>query len=160
MGGDDTDSEKRFLSNARLQPLLETHSIDVAKDLKVLVDNNFLIRNNNGRWTTYEINTSYVPGPSRDQVGTKSGLSWDQVGTKSGLSWDQAKKVLQFCLSERPLLEIMRQMQLTSRNKFRKNFILPLLELNLLERTVPDKPNSSNQKYRITHKGKEMLSQG
>ena len=151
---------EKQVSNSRLQPLLETHSIDVAKDLKVLVDNNFLIRNNNGRWTTYEINTSYVPGPSRDQVGTKSGLSWDQVGTKSGLSWVQAKKVLQFCLSERPLLEIMRHMQLTSRNKFRKNFMLPLLDLNLLERTIPDKPNSSNQKYRITPKGKEMLSQG
>lgn len=151
---------EKQVSNSRLQPLLETHSIDVAKDLKMLVDNHFLIRNNNGRWTTYEINSTYVKGPSRDQVGTKSGLSWDQVGTKSGPSWIQVKKVLQYCLVERTLLEIMGEMQLTSRNKFRKNFVLPLLNLDLLERTVPDKPNSSNQKYRITAKGKEMLSQG
>ena len=150
---------EKQVSNSRLQPLLETHAIDVAKDLKILVDNHFLIRNNNGRWTTYEINNSYVQGPSRDQVGTKSGLSWDQVGTKSGLSWMQAKRVLQLCLSERTLLGIMREMKFTSRNKFRKNFILPLLNNSLLERTVPDKPNSSIQKYRITSKGKELLSQ-
>ena len=102
----------------------------------------------------------YKPELSQDQDGTKSGLSWDQVGTKSGLRWDQAKKVLQLCMTERTLLEIMGEMQLTSRNKFRKNFVIPLLNLHLLERTVPDKPNSRNQKYRITSKGKEMLSQG
>ena len=150
---------ERQVTNSRLQPLLEAHSIDVAKDLKALVDSGFLIRNNNGRWTTYEINNSYAQGPSRDQVGTKSGLSWDQVESKSGLSWASAKKVLQLCLSERTLLEIMGEMQLTSRNKFRKNFIIPLLNNHFLERTVPDKPNSSNQKYRITSKGKELLSQ-
>lgn len=59
----------------------------MAKDLKSLVDNGFLKRNNNGRWTTYEINESYEKGPLE-------GLSWDQVGIKSGPSWDQAKKVL------------------------------------------------------------------
>lgn len=143
---------EKQVSNSRLQPLLETHSIDVAKDLKCLVDNNFLIRNNNGRWTTYEINGSYEKGPSE-------GLSWDQVGTKSGLSWDQAKKVLSFCLSERSLLEIMEQMQMTSRNKFRTKYIMPLINNGLLDRTQPDKPNSSKQKYVTAAKGKELLSQ-
>ena len=107
-----------------------------------------------------KINNLYQSELSQDQDGIKSGLSWDQVGTKSGLRWDQAKKVLQLCMTERTLLEIMGEMQLTSRNKFRKNFVIPLLNLHLLERTVPDKPNSRNQKYRITSKGKEMLSQG
>lgn len=143
---------EKQVSNSRLQPLLETHSIDVAKDLKYLVDNNFLIRNNNGRWTTYEINGSYEKGPSE-------GLSWDQVGTKSGLSWDQAKKVMSFCLSERSLLEIMEQMQMTSRNKFRTKYIMPLINNGLLDRTQPDKPNSSKQKYVTAAKGKELLSQ-
>lgn len=151
------------ISNSRLQPLLETHSIEVAKDLKTLVDGGFLLRNNNGRWTTYEINDSYVKrtegpsqGPSR---GPSRGPSWDQVGTKSGLSWDQAKRILTFCLSERTLLEIMAELQMTSRNKFRVNYIIPLLNKDLLVRTQPDKPNSSKQRYIITAKGKEMLSQ-
>lgn len=70
---------EKQVTNSRLQPLLETHSVDVAKDLKILVDNGFLLRNNNGRWTTYEINGSYVKE-------TSEGLSWDQVGTKLGPS--------------------------------------------------------------------------
>lgn len=143
---------EKQVSNSRLQPLLETHSIDVAKDLNFLVDNGFLVRNNNGRWTTYEICESYVKR-------TSQGVSWDQVGTKSGLSWDQVKKVLSFCLTERSLKEIMSMMNLTSRNKFRTNFIVPLLAKDLLSLTIPEKPNSPNQKYVITSKGKELLNQ-
>lgn len=70
---------EKQVSNSRLQPLLETHSLDVAKDLNYLVDNGFLVSNNNGRWTTYEICESYVKR-------TSQGVSWDQVGTKLGPS--------------------------------------------------------------------------
>ena len=146
---------EKQVSNSRLQPLLEMHSLEVAKDLKLLVDRGFLLRNNNGRWTTYEINGSY----ERSDAGTSPGLSWDQVGTKSGLSWDQAKKVLSFCLTEHTLVEIMAVLQMTSRNKFRKNYVLPLLNNGLLEWTLPDKPNSSKQKYLTTAKGKGLLCQ-
>jgi predicted transcriptional regulator len=91
--------------------------------------------------------------------GPSEGPSWDQVGTKSGPSWDQAKKILSFCLSEHTLVEIMTELQMASRNKFRKNYIMPLLNNGLLERTQPDKPNSSKQMYVITAKGKGLLSQ-
>lgn len=53
----------------------------------------------------------------------------------------------------------MAELQMTSRDKFRKNYIMPLLNGGLLERTQPDKPNSSKQKYVITVKGKGLLSQ-
>ena len=147
---------EKQVSNSRLQPLLETHSINVAKDLNYLVDKGFLLRNNNGRWTTYEINYSYSTGVAE---GPSEGLSWDQVGTKSGLSWDQARRVLSFCRSEHTLIEIMAELQMTSRNKFRIKYIVPLLNNELLERTQPDKPNSSKQRYRITEKGKGLLNQ-
>ena len=147
---------EKQVSNSRLQPLLETHSVDVAKDLKILVDKGFLLRNNNGRWTTYEINSSYVKETSE---GPSEGPSWVQVGSKLGPSWDQARKILSFCLSEHTLIEIMAELQMTSRDKFRKNYIMPLLNGGLLERTQPDKPNSSKQKYVITVKGKGLLSQ-
>ena len=74
---------EKQVSNSRLQPLLETHSVDVAKDLKTLIDKGFLLRNNNGRWTTYEINGSYVKETGE---GPSEGPSWDQVGTKLGPS--------------------------------------------------------------------------
>ena len=44
-------------------------------------------------------------------------------------------------------------MELTDRTKFRRKYIHPLLEIDILEQTIPDKPNSRNQKYCLTAKG-------
>ncbi|MFT4304974.1 MAG: Fic family protein [Candidatus Woesearchaeota archaeon] len=47
----------------------------------------------------------------------------------------------------------MKLMGLKHRTYFRKNVLKPLLDKNLLEQTLPNKPNSPKQKYRITKKG-------
>lgn len=44
--------------------------------------------------------------------------------------------------------ELMKRLGLSHRPTFRKNYLLPALEQNLIEMTVPEKPNSRNQKYR------------
>ena len=40
---------------------------------------------------------------------------------------------------------------------FRGSFLLPALHDGLIEMTVPDKPRSSKQRYRLTPKGSEWL---
>lgn len=44
--------------------------------------------------------------------------------------------------------ELMERLGLSHRPTFRKNYLNPALEQNLIERTIPDRPNSKNQKYR------------
>lgn len=44
--------------------------------------------------------------------------------------------------------ELMDRLGLKHRPTFRKNYLLPSMELGLVEMTIPDKPNSSRQKYR------------
>ena len=41
---------------------------------------------------------------------------------------------------------------------FRKNYLLPALDAGLIEMTIPDKPRSSKQKYRLTSKGLEYIA--
>ena len=42
---------------------------------------------------------------------------------------------------------LMEKLELKSREGFRRNYLRPALDLNLIGMTIPDKPNSRNQRY-------------
>jgi ATP-dependent DNA helicase RecG len=46
---------------------------------------------------------------------------------------------------------------ITDREHFRKTYLEPLLSAGWLERTIPEKPTSPNQRYRLTAKGRAWL---
>ncbi|MCP4574776.1 MAG: AAA family ATPase [Deltaproteobacteria bacterium] len=81
----------------------------------------------------------------------------DQVGTKSEPSRDQVE-ILRNCLNEKGILELMAIAGRTSRTKFRNQVLKPLLDAGVIEMTIPEKPRSSKQRYRLTAKGKEWLA--
>lgn len=66
-------------------------------------------------------------------------------------------KLITFCAEMRSFGEILSFMGAADRTKFRRKYIYPLLESGILELTVPDKPNSRNQKYRLTPKGMSLV---
>ncbi|MDO4223807.1 MAG: putative DNA binding domain-containing protein [Acinetobacter sp.] len=82
------------------------------------------------------------------QVGTKSAPSQHQVSTKSKFSTEQMR-LLEKISGEMSLLELMTLISRTDRGKFRTQILNPLIEQGILERTIPDKPTSSRQKYRL-----------
>ncbi len=79
-----------------------------------------------------------------------------QTETKSGLSRDQVM-VMDKCRKASALLELMALSGRSNRTKFRDQVLRPLIEAGLVEMTVPGKPRSSNQKYRITEAGLKAL---
>jgi len=89
-------------------------------------------------------------------VGTKVGPSRDQVGTKSGLTVQQVQ-VLETAESPKSLPELMESVGRTNRTKFRDQVVRPLLDSGLLEMTIPAKPRSSNQRYRTTAAGLDRI---
>ena len=54
----------------------------------------------------------------------------------------------------------MAAFQRTKRIKFGDQLVTPLLEKDLTEMTIPDKPNSTLQKYRLTQEGQKMREAG
>lgn len=53
--------------------------------------------------------------------------------------------------------ELQAVADIKDREHFRKEYLKPLLFDGLLEMTIPDKPNSRLQKYRLTEKGHRWL---
>jgi ATP-dependent DNA helicase RecG len=79
-----------------------------------------------------------------------------QVGTKSGPSRDQVQ-LLKFTFKERSIAELMELFKWQNRTKFRTKYIKPLIDVGWLTMTIPDKPQSSKQRYVTTEAGKEAL---
>lgn len=71
---------------------------------------------------------------------------------------DQVKSLLKV-LKTKPLSagECMTRLKLSHRPTFRANYLHPALEQGFIERTIPDKPNSRLQKYRLTDKARAFL---
>lgn len=106
-------------------------------------------------------------------VGTQLGRSQDSVGalsrgTKSGhqvkaLSPEGKsvetvfERVAAGCAIPCSALELMRKEGRTDRTKFKKSVLDILLSDGILEYTIPDKPRSRLQKYRLTEKGRAVL---
>jgi ATP-dependent DNA helicase RecG len=64
------------------------------------------------------------------------------------------------CREDRTLLQLMEIAGRSDRTKFRRQVLNPLIEAGFIEMTIPDKPQSSKQKYRLSDKGVEFLSGG
>jgi ATP-dependent DNA helicase RecG len=55
---------------------------------------------------------------------------------------------------DKSIVEMMKQLGLKDRLNFNDRYLQPALSADLVEMTIPDKPKSKNQRYRLTEKGK------
>ena len=60
---------------------------------------------------------------------------------------DRFKKLVIFCSDARTREEMQSHINIGNRDYFRRAFLKPLLESGQLKMTIPDKPNSKNQRY-------------
>ena len=72
---------------------------------------------------------------------------------------EQVKELVRVLEKEMDRQEIQNKLGLMHRENFRANYLKPALNQGLIEMTIPDKPNSSLQKYRLTPLGKQLKSQ-
>ncbi|MFH2065086.1 MAG: Fic family protein [Pseudomonadota bacterium] len=65
--------------------------------------------------------------------------------------------ILRKCLMISPIGDLMEIAERTDRTKFRDQVLKPLLDEELLQMTIPDKPTSSKQRYQTTEQGRALL---
>jgi ATP-dependent DNA helicase RecG len=66
-------------------------------------------------------------------------------------------KVIEACQTPLSRMEILNQLGFKNHFDNYKKYIAPALDCGWIERTVPDKPRSRNQKYRITALGRAVV---
>ena len=59
--------------------------------------------------------------------------------------------------TEQGIASLMEKLGLSHHPTFRRNYLNPALPQVYVEHTIPDKPNSPAQKYRLTEKGRQLM---
>jgi ATP-dependent DNA helicase RecG len=57
-------------------------------------------------------------------------------------------------------MEIQKALGLKGQANFRDRYLRPSIALGVVEMTIPEKPNSRFQRYRITDKGRQLIKAG
>jgi len=100
--------------------------------------------------TTLPVHPTFEGDQVNDQVS-------NQVNVETN---EDSKRVLEVLSKEEGGLsssELLQQLGLTAQTKNYKKYIAPALDRGWIERTVPDKPRSRNQKYWMTELGRAVL---
>ena len=111
------------------------------------------------------ISKSEWKNSTRNQVGTKSEPSRQQVtgevaGDVAGEVTGEVKQVVRVLASgSKSRAELQSALGLTGQANFRDRYLQPALEGDWFEMTIPDKPKSRSQKYRLTPQGEALLSE-
>lgn len=82
-----------------------------------------------------------------------------QTGEVTEEVTEEVMRVLHVMTDSMKRSEIQDQLGLKHEEHFRRAYLLPAMEAGLIEMTIPDKPRSRLQQYRLTGKGLQFLKQ-
>lgn len=80
-----------------------------------------------------------------------------KLTTMSRLSYDQAATMLEICKNPQTRTAVLDSIGYKNHTDNFKKYMVPFIEDDLIEFTIPDSPKSPNQKYILTNKGYELL---
>ncbi|MFW5959597.1 MAG: RNA-binding domain-containing protein, partial [Chitinivibrionales bacterium] len=111
------------------------------------------------RFTVYLAEPLHIQTGATEQVEAQVEAQVDeQVDEQVS---EQVTTVLNACKNTpRTKVELLQMLGLANAYMNYKRHLLPLIEQGFIEMTIPDKPNSRLQKYRLTAKGKRTLEGG
>lgn len=106
-------------------------------------------------WTTFHF-TEQATAIQLDSV--KIDKAKANTAHDAGQVTGQVEQLLLLLTEDLSRKEMMEKLGLKGRDNFEKLYLTPALNDGLAEMTIPDKPNSRLQKYRLTEKGRLLVS--
>ncbi len=96
-----------------------------------------------------------APSVAGGAAGTSGSESGDQVTVEvtAQVTAEVTAQVAAFCREPQPAKAIMAELGLKHWKTFQANYLVPLMDMGILERTIPGKPRSRMQRYRTTEAG-------
>ena len=101
--------------------------------------------------------TVQVTDQDTDQVQPPTDQVTDQVSPQTVQVTDQVTELLAAIAEEATSEQLRKTLNLKHKGHFRTSCLLPALKSGLIEMTIPEKPKSSKQRYRLTPKGQDHL---
>lgn len=101
-----------------------------------------------------------VKVPEFSSTGEESGTSEVKPQVTPHVSpqvTPQVERLLRVVKGEVDRDALQQAVGLKARKNFRQLYLAPAIDAGLIEMTIPDKPRSSKQKYRLTEKGRNVL---
>ena len=96
------------------------------------------------------------PGRAFAAVGGQ--VTGEVAGEVTGEVTGEVRKLVSVCRDAMTRKKLQESLLLRGEENFRKLYLVPALEAGYIEMTIPDKPNSRLQKYRLTAQGKALLA--
>ncbi len=100
------------------------------------------------------------PGRAFAAVGgeVRGEVRGEVAGEVTGEVTGEVRKLVSVCRDAMTRKKLQESLLLRGEENFRKLYLVPALEAGYIEMTIPDKPNSRLQKYRLTAQGKALLA--
>ena len=103
----------------------------------------------------------YLPGLEVDLSGAANlmGALTGKIRKKSVTEevTEEVVRLLKVISGTMKRSDIQKRLKLKHDEHFRSAYILPALKIGLVEMTIPDKPNSRLQRYKLTDRGKGYI---
>lgn len=103
-----------------------------------------------------EIFKTIIYRSQAEQVPGKYRASTGQVPDKYRTSSPDINKLVMVLEGEAKRSDLQKKLELRHREHFIENYLQPSIDEGFVEMTIPEKPNSSKQRYRLTPKGKML----
>jgi hypothetical protein len=109
-------------------------------------------------WFTVIFPRPQSPDDEGNEIPAKHPASTPQVPRKYRTSTPQVRAMLfEAAAGDASRMQLQTAAGIRDREHFRQEYLKPLLDSGLLEMTIPDKPRSSKQRYRLTATGHAAL---